>query len=128
MEMIVVRFEEPQEYHAPTQETRRVRLFTDKEKTGRKDVLIGMSIYGPDMAAPYHTHEGSETMFILHGRGEFGTKDKVVEVGVGDVLYFPPGEEHYLKNIGSQTLEFIFVYPNPMDADPLKENWIQMTK
>jgi mannose-6-phosphate isomerase-like protein (cupin superfamily) len=126
--MIVVRSDEPKEYHAPRQEIRRARIFIDEGKIGRKDILMGMSIYGPDMSAPFHTHEGSETMFIVHGRGEFGTRDEVVKVRSGDVLYFPPGEEHYLRNIGSQTLEFVFVYSNPEDGKPLRENWIPLTK
>ena len=126
--MKVIRFDEPQEYHAPNQKMRRVRIFTDEEKIGRKDVLIGMSIYGPGMKASFHGHDGSETIFIIHGKGQFGTRDKVVEVGPGDAIYFKPGEEHILKNIGSQTLEFLFVYSNPEDAKPLRENWIPLTK
>ena len=128
IEMIVVRFDEPQEYYAPKQEIRRARIFTDEERIARKDVLMGMSIYGPGVAAPIHTHKGSETMFITHGRGQFGTKDKAVDVEPGDALYFPPGEEHFLKNIGSQTLEFIFVYSNPEDGESLKKNWILLPK
>jgi quercetin dioxygenase-like cupin family protein len=126
--MIIVRFDEPQEYHAPGQDTRRVRVFIDEEKTGKKDIVMGMSIYGPGMEAPFHKHEGSETMFIVHGKGLFGTREKIVEAGPGDVLYFPPGEEHFLKNIGSQTLEFVFVYSKPGDEKPIKEKWIPIKK
>ncbi|MFQ6080301.1 MAG: cupin domain-containing protein [Candidatus Bathyarchaeia archaeon] len=126
--MILVRFDEPQEYHAPGQETRRARVFIDEEKIGRKDVAVGMSIYGPGMAAPFHAHKGSETMFIVHGRGQFGTREEVVEVGPGDVLYFAPGEEHFLKNTGSQTLEFLFIYSQPGDEKPIKEKWVPLVK
>ncbi|MFQ5711668.1 MAG: cupin domain-containing protein [Candidatus Geothermarchaeales archaeon] len=126
--MIVVRFDEPQEYHAPGQETRRARVFIDEQKIGKKDVVMGMSIYGPGMAAPFHTHTGSETMFIVHGKGRFGTRDDSVEVSEGDVLYFPAGEEHFLENIGSRTLEFIFVYSHPGDVGPLKEKWLPLKK
>ncbi|RLC33403.1 hypothetical protein DRH14_04920 [Candidatus Shapirobacteria bacterium] len=126
--MIVVKFDEPQEYHAPNQETRRVRIFIDEENIGKKDIVMGMSIYGPGMEAPLHSHEGSETMFIVHGKGEFGTEDKVVQVGPGDVLYFEPGEKHFLRNIGSQTLEFIFIYSKPGDEKVIKEKWIPLKK
>lgn len=126
--MILVRFDEPQEYHAPGQETRRARVFIDEERVGRKDIVMGMSIYGPGMAAPLHVHNGSETIFIVHGRGQFGTREKVVEVGPGDVLYFMPGEEHFLKNIGSQTLEFVFIYSRPGDEKPIKEKWVPLAK
>ncbi|MHA1711880.1 MAG: cupin domain-containing protein [Candidatus Freyarchaeota archaeon] len=95
---------------------------------GRKDVVLGMSIYGPGMEAPFHSHKGSETMFIVHGKGQFGTREKVVEVGPGDVLYFAPGEEHFLKNTGSQTLEFLFIYSQPGDEKPIKEKWVPLVK
>lgn len=126
--MILVRFDETQEYHAPGQETRRAKVFINEGKIGRKDIAVGMSIYGPSMAAPFHTHKGSETMFIVHGKGQFGTREKLVEVGSGDVLYFKPGEEHFLKNIGSQTLEFLFIYSQPDDERPIREKWIPLKK
>ena len=124
--MKVIRFNEPQEYHAPGQELRRARIFVDEEKIGKKDIVVGMSIYAAGMAAPFHEHEGSETMIIVHGRGRFGTRDKVVELGPGDVVYFEPGEEHFLENIGSQSLEFFFVYSKPGDEKPIKEKWIPL--
>lgn len=126
--MIVVRFDEPQEYHAPGQNIRRARIFVDEERIGTKDIDVGMSIYGPGMKAPFHVHPGSEIMFIVHGRGKFGTREKTVEVGPGDVLYFPPGEEHYLENDKSQTLEFLFIYPHAGDAKVLKEKWVPIPK
>jgi len=126
--MICVRFDEPQEYYAPGQETRRARVFIDEEKIGQKDITVGMCIYGPGMEAPFHIHGGSETMFIIHGRGRFGTKEKTVEVGPGDVLHFPPGEEHSLRNIGSQTLEFLFIYSTPGDEKPIREKWVPLKK
>jgi mannose-6-phosphate isomerase-like protein (cupin superfamily) len=65
-------------------------------------------------------------MIIVHGKGRFGTKEKSVEVYPGDVLYFDPREEHYLENIGSQTLEFVWVYTKPGDEEPIKKNWIPL--
>jgi len=90
--------------------------------------VVGMSIYGPGMEGPFNKHEGSETVIIVHGKGLFGTREKTVEAGPGDVLYIPPGEEHFLKNIGNQTLEFIFVYSKPGDEKPIKETWIPIKK
>lgn len=126
--MKVVRFNESQEYHAPQQEYRRTRILIDEEKIGRKDIVVGYGIYGPGVKAPFHVHEGSETMFIVHGKGRFGTKEKTVEVDQGNTLYFNPGEEHYLESIGSQTLEFVYIYSKPGDERPLKEKWIPIKK
>jgi len=126
--MILIRFDEPPRYHAPGQETREARVFIDEERIGRRDVAVGMSIYGPRMAAPFHVHKGSETMFIVHGKGQFGTKEKAVEVRPGDVLHFAPNEEHFLKNLGGQTLEFLFIYSEPDDVKPIKEKWVPLAK
>jgi len=103
-------------------------MFIDEDKIGREDIVVGMSIYGPGMEAPFHAHKGSETMFIVHGRGQFGTREKAVEAGPGDVLYFTPAEEHFLRNIGSQTLEFVFIYSQPGDERPVKDKWVPIAK
>ena len=126
--MIVVRFDDPQEYHAPEQTARRARVFINERKIGRKDIAVGMSIYGQSMEAPFHMHKGSETIFIVHGKGRFGTKSEEAEVGAGDVLYFKANEEHFLKNIGSQTLEFVFIYSSPGDEKPIEEKWVPLTE
>lgn len=124
MYMLFVKSDEPQKYHSPGQPARQARVFIDQGKTGRKEVVMGMSMYGAGMEAPFHTHKGSETMFVFRGRGQFGTKERVIEAGPGDVIYFPPGEEHFLKNSGSQILEFVWVYSQPGDEKPIKEKWL----
>jgi len=122
--MKVVRFDESQEYHAPQQPYRRTRVIIDEATIGRKDLVVGYSIYSPGQTALYHVHKGSETMFFVHGQGRFSNKRTSVEVKAGDVLYFPPGEEHNIEAIGSQTLEFIYIYSQPGDEDTLKTTWI----
>jgi quercetin dioxygenase-like cupin family protein len=124
--MIVVRSDDPQKYHSPGQTARQAKVFIDEEKIGRKDVVMGMSTYGAGTEAPFHTHSGSETMFVVRGNGQFGTKERVIEAGPGDVLYFPPGEEHFLKNSGSQKLEFVWVYSQPGDEKPIKDKWVRV--
>ena len=63
---------------------------------------------------------------MLHGNGKFGTRETVVEAGPGDTLYFAPWEEHFLKNIGSHTLEFVFIYSPPGDEKLIKETWVPL--
>jgi len=81
------------------------------------------------MSAPWHTHKGEELIFVVHGKGKFrskmkGGEIKEVEATTGTILLFLPGNEHNMENIGSQTLEFIFVYSPPGDESPIQENWI----
>jgi methionyl-tRNA synthetase len=124
--LIHVKFDDPQKYHSPGQAARQARVFIDEEKIGRKDVVMGMSQYGAGMEASFHTHKGSETMFIVRGRGQFGTKKSVIEAAPGDVIYYPPGEEHFLKNTGTLPLEFVWVYTQPGDEKPIKEKWVPL--
>ena len=124
--MIIIRSNEPKTYHSPGAPTRQAKVFIDEQKIGQKDIVMGMSMYGSGMEAPYHTHEGSETMFVVRGNGRFGTKERVIEVGPGDVIYFPPREEHFLKNPGVQTLEFVWFYSKPGDEKPIKEKWVPL--
>lgn len=67
----------------------------------------------PQKAAyPLHYHEkNTEVFYIIQGSGQLETKDGVQEVGVGDLLVFPPGEEgvHRLINHGTTNLIYLDV-------------------
>lgn len=44
----------------------------------------------------WHSHPGGQFLYVTEGRGRVGTRDgDVVEVGVGDLVHAPPGEEHW---------------------------------
>ncbi|MCX8192145.1 MAG: AraC family ligand binding domain-containing protein [Nitrososphaerales archaeon] len=120
--MKVVKMDEVLEYEPPGQPFRRVRLLATPEDAGTS-VTVGMSIYGRGMFAPAHTHSGEEIIVVTHGRGIFRGKEGEVVATPGTVLIFSPGEEHSLENRESTTLEFIFIYPKPEDAKPIKEKW-----
>mgnify|MGYP001039314076 CR=1 FL=1 len=123
--MKVVKFDEVTEYEGPTQPARRIRILATPESVGTKNISAGISIYGLGMSAPWHTHEGEEMIFVIHGKGKFRTKTQETEAITGTVIYFPPGEEHQLENTGSQSLEFIFVYAPPgRETLPIQEKWI----
>ena len=123
--MNIVKSDEVSEYEGPGQPARRIRLLATPESIGTRGVSMGMSIYGLGMSAPWHSHQGEELIFILHGKGKFRTRTQEVEVTAGTVVYFPPGDEHQLENSGSQSLEFIFVYAPPgQELRPIQEKWV----
>jgi quercetin dioxygenase-like cupin family protein len=44
----------------------------------------------------WHRHPGGQFLYVTEGRGRVGTRDgRVAEVGVGDLVHAPPGEEHW---------------------------------
>jgi quercetin dioxygenase-like cupin family protein len=44
----------------------------------------------------WHRHGGGQVLFVLEGTGRAGTRDgEVADIGVGDLVEAPPGEEHW---------------------------------
>ncbi len=76
--------------------------FQKKIRTYAKAVLE------PGASVGYHVHHGeSESYFILSGTGEYNNNGILENVSCGDVTFTPSGEGHAIKNIGTDTLEFI---------------------
>lgn len=108
-------------FHAPRQNERIVELILEGDH-----LAIGKGHYGRRVKAPFHSHAGEEYVHILHGRGVFRTRTGRVVATEGMTLRFAPKEEHEFENRWKEPLEFIFVYSNPADVTPLKENWIRL--
>ena len=43
----------------------------------------------------WHTHPGEQVLVVLDGKGRCGTESETFSLGVGDVVYAPPGERHW---------------------------------
>ena len=53
-------------------------------------------LYSPKFRRPRHFHAEQELNLIVAGAATFGVGDAVVEVHAGDLLGFPPGQDHVL--------------------------------
>lgn len=52
--------------------------------------------FEPGARTAWHTHPYGQTLIVVSGKGRAATRGgKVVEFFPGDVLWFPPGEEHW---------------------------------
>jgi len=117
----------PPEYHAPKQVARKARILASpKDGVKTENVNVGMAIYGTNVEAPWHIHEQEETIIVIHGKGTFSTRREEVKATTGTVMYFQPAEEHKLRNDGSESLEFIFIYTPPGGESLLRENWMRI--
>lgn len=57
---------------------------------------IGSVHFTPGARTAWHSHEGGQTLCVTEGRGLVQSRDGVaVEIGAGDVVYTPNGEEHW---------------------------------
>jgi quercetin dioxygenase-like cupin family protein len=59
-------------------------------------VNIGSVHFTPGARTAWHSHEGGQTLYVLEGRGRVQSRgDRIVEIGPGDVVSTPDGEEHW---------------------------------
>ena len=61
-----------------------------------------------------HSTNGlEEALVVLKGRGRLViNKDEAIDFETNTVLYVPPDTIHNVKNIGNETLEYIFIASN----------------
>jgi quercetin dioxygenase-like cupin family protein len=60
------------------------------------EISVGAVIFEPGARTYWHSHAAGQTLLIVSGRGAVQTRagDSRV-VGPGDVVWAPPGEEHW---------------------------------
>ena len=58
-----------------------------------------------------HSHDFEHEVFVHAGKGEAWDGEKWNAIGPGSVIYIPGGQEHQLKNAGSDHLVFVCVIP-----------------
>ena len=66
-----------------------------------------------------HTHPGSETFYVLSGRGSMTLDGKTVEITPGTAVLTRTGSSHSLKQVGDEDLVIMINYevePKPAPA------------
>ena len=52
--------------------------------------------FSPSARSAWHVHFKGQTLYVTEGRGLVQSRgEKVTEIGAGDVVYTPEGEEHW---------------------------------
>lgn len=51
--------------------------------------------FGKGTRNKFHAHESTQILIVTHGKGIVATETEEREVGVGDVIFFRPGEIHW---------------------------------
>jgi quercetin dioxygenase-like cupin family protein len=58
-----------------------------------------------------HTHDWEHEVFVHSGKGSVLRKGNWVSFAAGTVMHIPDGEEHQLRNDGTEPLTFVCVIP-----------------
>lgn len=65
---------------------------------------VNTVVFDPAARTNWHSHEHGQLLFVTHGAGYVQVRDgEGSEVTAGDVVWFPPGEEHW-HGAGPSTL------------------------
>ncbi len=57
---------------------------------------MGAVHFPPGARTAWHSHEGGQTLYVTEGLGLVQSRGgQTVEIGPGDVIYTPNGEEHW---------------------------------
>jgi mannose-6-phosphate isomerase-like protein (cupin superfamily) len=64
-----------------------------------------------------HRHEIVESYFFIHGHGVLALGGDEYKVGAGSAVYIPSLTVHGVRNTGSTTLQFFYVFATDSFAD-----------
>ncbi|GAB3030973.1 cupin domain-containing protein [Natronobiforma cellulositropha] len=66
--------------------------------------------FRPGERTTFHTHAGVQILYVTEGEGIVATRDEERTVSRGDLVVFPPGEEHWHGNSVDAQASFSHVY------------------
>lgn len=93
-----------------------VQRSTALRRPGVSTEFEGMTVrsaevsFRPGERTRWHTHEGVQVLYVTGGEGVVATRDERRTVGVGDLIIFEPGEEHWHGNTVDAEAEFSHLY------------------
>jgi len=83
-----------------------IRHLLNAEELYDKGRLYAVLVLEPGCSVGSHVHEGEmESYYIVKGEAEISDNGEVLTVSAGDSVLTRSGEEHSIKNIGTDTLE-----------------------
>ena len=77
-----------------------------------KRLAIGVTVILPGNSHAIHRHPHPETYVVMRGRAVLEQEKTSVELARLDVVYFPPGTPHALRNSGDEPLYLLWAHDN----------------
>lgn len=83
-----------------------IRWGINKEQ-GATNFSMRLLELAPLKSTPMHQHDSEHEIFVLVGKGEVETPDKVVPIREGSIIYVAPNEIHKFNNTGASILRMV---------------------
>jgi quercetin dioxygenase-like cupin family protein len=98
MEVTTISSTDPVEMDGDVQES--TALLREGLRSEFKDNTVRASevTFRPGERTKFHTHEGIQMLYVTEGTGVVGTREEEQTVTEGDLILFPPEEEHWHGN------------------------------
>ncbi|WP_331234019.1 cupin domain-containing protein [Natronorarus salvus] len=98
MEVTSIPSTEPQEMDGEVQES--AALLREGLASEFDDTTVRSSevTFRPGERTKFHTHDGIQLLYVTEGTGVVGNREEERTVTEGDLILFPPGEEHWHGN------------------------------
>ena len=95
MEVTNIPSTDPEEMTGEVQESTALRRVGLSAEFGDNTVRSAEVTFRPGERTRFHTHDGIQVLYVTEGTGVVATRDEERTVSEGDLILFPPGEEHW---------------------------------
>ena len=89
----------------------RWKFLIDADFTGSSGLSLGFAEIAPGGDLVLHYHSPAEIYVVTNGKGILNKSGDLEEIKKGDVVYISGNAKHALKNVGTKTLEFYWIFP-----------------
>ena len=90
------------------------------DNVGSRRFMVTLVEVRPGGSTPAHEHRTVESMYyILEGRGQILSGTGKTVVGADTGVYFPPGSQHGIKNVGRTKLRYLSCHAPPYEIEEL---------
>ena len=89
----------------------RYKFLIDADYTESSGLSLGFAEIAPGGDLTLHYHSPAEIYVVTNGTGILNKSGELEEIKKGDVVYIEGNAKHALKNVGTETLEFYWIFP-----------------
>jgi len=107
--MLIRKLPDCPEFVAGDRTRLRELLHPDRDYAFSGRYSLAHAVVAPGQTSSRHRLAGSETYYIIKGRGEMHVDAEVAPVEPGDAIEIPPGATQWITNIGPVDLVFLCI-------------------
>ena len=103
--MEVLRFWEEEGITVPEPYKRHIKVMLASDRRDATEITFSQVLIYPESKTDYHSHDRSELIVVVSGRGKSICDGKEIGVQADMALWIKPGEKHQLINDGDEMLK-----------------------